>query len=409
MKIPTRARRRAAAATTVALVCSVALVVPQTAEAAAPCSMKVKTSLKRTVNLAGGASMKRYVAHVNDPASTKYDQSAHVILTSLPVGVAPRLTHVALGSRAGTGTMVTSQFPRALAGVNGDFFTQPTIRSKSVTLARGPMVADGVVLRGSHDRMRTVGVTRSGLPFAGPFGIRGWVRLGTDPTMPVNAVNWESLAARGVTIYTPDWSRSSSAPRPAGAAEWVIDASKVIKQVRTSSINAGKLGAGVSDGTRVVAFPPDLAASAGLAKAGDHVSVSVRQTTKTGAALRTALGRGLTLVDNGVAAPLDCASYVTSARPRTVVGWTADGQWRVLTVPGTEFVGVGLRVGGFGIPEVANVAEKLGLVNAYELDGGGSTTLYTRKASTWTRHDLWGVTGGTYERPVTNGLAFLPN
>ena len=79
-----------------------------------------------------------------------------------------------------------------------------------------------------------------------------------------------------------------------------------------------------------------------------------------------------------------------------------------MTVPGTHFDGVGLRLGGFGLSNEAALAKKLGMHYAYELDGGGSTTLYTRsKAGNWTRRDLFGVTGGTYERAVTNGVAFL--
>ena len=40
--------------------------------------------------------------------------------------------------------------------------------------------------------------------------------------------------------------------------------------------------------------------------------------------------------------------------------------------------------------------------------GGGSTSLYTRSsAGKWSRRDLYGVTGGNYERPVTNAVAFV--
>lgn len=58
----------------------------------------------------------------------------------------------------------------------------------------------------------------------------------------------------------------------------------------------------------------------------------------------------------------------------------------------------------------ANIANKLGMVNAYELDGGGSTTLRTRSnAGKWSRRDLYGVNTSVcaYERPMTSGLAFL--
>ena len=113
-----------------------------------------------------------------------------------------------------------------------------------------------------------------------------------------------------------------------------------------------------------------------------------------------------------VAAPLGCKAYAHSkaARPRTFVGWNANGVWRSVTVPGTKFDGVGLRVGGFGLANAANLAKKLGMEYAYELDGGGSTTLWTRNNSgNWTRRDLYGVNTSvcSCERPMTNGLAFL--
>jgi len=387
------------------LVTGLTLVVPH-ANATAPCAMGVTKTLRSSTAFAGGAVMKRYVASVDDPATTKYDQTARVILSVFPTGVSPHLMHVRLGSRVITGDQVQAQYPSALAGINGDFFVEPTIRGKSVKLARGPMIEAGKVIRGNHHRMHVVGVTLRGKPFGGTVSVRGSVKLGTNIALPLKGVNWETVGTGGVTVYTPDWNSTSSTPRPAGAAEWVIDANNAIKQVRTSTLNADKLGASVAVGTRVVAFSSDTKDAAALGKTGNVVALPIRQNTSTGVTLRTAVGRGLSLVENGLAAPLDCASYAQAARPRTIIGWTSTGTWRVVTVPGKEFVGVGLRVGGFGMAQIANIAKRLGLVNAYEIDGGGSTTLYTRSSTTWTRRDLWRVTGGTYERAVPNGLAF---
>jgi cytochrome c1 len=114
----------------------------------------------------------------------------------------------------------------------------------------------------------------------------------------------------------------------------------------------------------------------------------------------------------GVAAPLGCNAYDHSkaARPRTFVGWNAKGHWRSFTVPGKTFDGIGLRTGGFGLANAANIAKSLGMKRAYELDGGGSTTLWTRSRSgRWTRRDLYGVNTSVCacERPMTNGLSFI--
>ncbi len=91
------------------------------------------------------------------------------------------------------------------------------------------------------------------------------------------------------------------------------------------------------------------------------------------------------------------------------MGWNQRGKWRSFTVPGKFFSGQ-FRDGGFGLAAAVTLAKEVGLHNAYELDGGGSTTFYTRStAGKWKRQDLYGLdtTTGTYERPVVTGLAFV--
>jgi hypothetical protein len=229
------------------------------------------------------------------------------------------------------------------------------------------------------------------------------------------AVNWNKIVGRGVNVYTTDWSDAvrtdgkQATPRPAGAVEWVLDSRGKIKTIRSATNNTRQLGAPVAEGTQVLAFADNVGSPE--VPTGTRVKVNVKQAAG-GAQLFTAIGRGFTLVEGGVAGPRGCRSYdvSTDGRPRTVIGWNKYGQWRTVTIPGTHFESDGLRQGGFGLANVANVAKKLGLVNAYEMDGGGSTTLWTRSTSgTWSRRDLFGVDTRvcSCERPVTNGLAFL--
>ncbi len=391
------------------LVAGLVVAAPPAVEAAGPCSLAVSKTLKRSADIAGGATLSRYVASVGSRGTSKYDQRARVIVTRFPDGVVPRLVAVRIGEQAATGVTARAVAPRALAAVNGDFFPESRIRGKNVRLVRGPMVQDGRVVRATVDPMRVVGVTTKGVPFGGRLGVNGTVSVGTEPAVAVMGLNWQSVDPGGVTVYTSDWTRLSSAPRPAGRTEWVLDATDTLVKVRSARAKPERLGSPVAEGTRVVAFAADLARPAARATEGVVVAVSIRQSTRprAGARLQTAVGRGLTLVQDGVAGPRDCDEYLNGARPRTVVGWTRDGLWRAVTVPGTEFVGDGLRVGGFGLAQIANVARRMGLVHAFELDGGGSTTLYTRRATVWSRRDLWGVRGGTYERAVPNGLAFV--
>jgi hypothetical protein len=216
-----------------------------------------------------------------------------------------------------------------------------------------------------------------------------------------------------VTIFTPDWNASTKTPRPAGSAEWVIDGSNHITAVRKPG--AAALGAPVAAGTRVIAFSQHRTAPAAVGKVGDTVKVRMRQSTDTGVKVADAIGRGSVLVDRGVAAPAGCAAYSHSRadRPRTLVGWTQAGTWQTLTVPGKLFADCPptcLRDGGLALANVAGVAARLGFWQAYELDGGGSTTLYTRgSGGKWSRRDLYGLNTktGKYQRPVVNALAFM--
>ncbi|MEO8106548.1 MAG: phosphodiester glycosidase family protein [Actinomycetes bacterium] len=400
---------------------AVAVVPADDADAARPCRVATTTKLDSSQRFASGGILRRYTATATGIPKGGYNQTGKVIMTSYPSGAYPSLINDKVGERQTIGAMVGAQQPQAVGAINGDFFIFPDIRyAKSIEMARGPMVRDGRVLRGTTKRQRVVGVDTNQKPFGGLMAVRGSVQpvLGTAQPVPLVSVNWHNLLSGGVNLYTSQWSNAlrtdgtAYVPRPKGAVEWVLSKRNKIKTIRSSSQNKGQLGDPVQDGTRVLAFSENSALATVGVPVGTKVKVSVKQNTSTGAKLFTAVGRGVPLVEGGVAGPLGCNAYAHSkaARPRTFVGWNGKGYWRSFTVPGSTFDGVGLRTGGFGLANAANIAKKLGMVNAYELDGGGSTTLWTRSNSgSWKRRDLYGVNTSicACERPMTNGLAFL--
>jgi hypothetical protein len=407
-----------------ALAATLLVAVPNQADAARPCHLKgVTTSLDSTQRFADGGILRRYSAHADASRKGGYDQHAKVIMTSYPSGAYPSLINVPVGERKTIGDMAKNQQPQAIGAIDGDFFIFPDIRYKAdIEMARGPMVRDGRVLRGTYKRQRVVGIDTNHNPFGGLLAVRGTIQAQTGTSSPIDirSVNWHHILGGGVNIYTTQWSSAVSGgqattPRPAGAVEWVLNSKSKIKSIRSSTKNTAQLGAPVADGTRVLAFSDNAALGALGVPVGTKVTVRMKQSTDTGVKLFTAVGRGLPVVENGIAGPMGCAVYnqsaeSKSARPRTFVGWNAKGYWRSFTVPGSTFTGIGLRNGGFGLSNAANVAKKLGMTYAYELDGGGSTTLYTRSnAGKWSRRDLYGVDTSVCacERPMTNGLAFL--
>lgn len=420
---PPTAVRTAALLGASALVATLAVAVTpgDQADAARPCRIDTSTSLDSSQRFAGGSILRRYTATAKGAVKGGYDQTAKIIMTSYPDGAYPSLINDKVGQRQVIGDMVKAQQPQALGAINGDFFIFPDIRYASdIEMARGPMIRDGRVIRGTTKRQRVVGIDTDKKPFGGMMAVRGSIQpeLATAAAVPVVAVNWHKIIGGGVNVYTTDWSQAlrtdgkAVVPRPAGAVEWVLSSRNKITAIRSSTKNTGKLGDPVKTGTRVLAFSDNSALATVGVPTGTKVKVNIKQSTDTGVKLFTGVGRGLPLVEGGVAAPLGCNAYDHSkaARPRTFVGWNSKGIWRSFTVPGRAFDGVGLRVGGLGLANAANVAKKLGMVNAYELDGGGSTTLWTRSnAGKWTRRDLYGVDTSVCacERPMTNGLTFL--
>lgn len=411
-----------------AMAAALLVTVPEIADAARACKIEVTTRLDKTTSFEGGGLVKNYYATAKGSAVGQYDHAGNVIMTIFPKGADPALIHRKIGERETIGSMAKSQAPTALGAINGDFFAFADIQYASdIEMARGSMVTNGKIIRGSNKPLRVVGTDSTLLPFGGTLAVRGYAQATTTgaPRLALRSVNWHRLLNGGVNLYTTQWSSlkrpdgKAAYPRPAGAAEWVLNSHNKITAIRTSSLNPTSLGAPVAARSRVLAFSPETAGVADDVVVGTKVKLAVRQQTSSGVKLETAIGRGLALVEAGRPAPLGCRAYAQSsgakaARPRTFVGWDDKGRWRAFTVPGSrveEQNGVLLRTGGLGLANAANVAKKLGMSNAYELDGGGSTALWTRSSTQWTRQDLYGVSNPgrcVCERAMSNGLVFLP-
>ncbi|MEB3327718.1 MAG: phosphodiester glycosidase family protein [Candidatus Sericytochromatia bacterium] len=115
-----------------------------------------------------------------------------------------------------------------------------------------------------------------------------------------------------------------------------------------------------------------------------------------------ALGGGPTLVQGGKVRVLARqqhfrADVAKGRSPRTAVGLTRDDRYLVVTIDGRQ---PGYSVGAT-LSELAGVLRDLGAVEALNLDGGGSTTM-------WLRGRTLGRPSDGHERPVSTALLVLP-
>ncbi|MFZ0325277.1 MAG: phosphodiester glycosidase family protein [Actinomycetes bacterium] len=361
------------------------------------CTMQVSVNLKSTQTYANGVQRNVYSVKVSHNGSS---QSATVQRMVMPVGAKPRLVTMRLGALAQLRSQLDSKKGvRGIAAVNGDFFYGYRIDGQTVYLPRDGAVSHGRVVRASSVGTRVVGFDIHGAPVDSVLGVTGSVTHGSS-VFPVTGINWENVPDAGVGVYTSAWADVTTARRPATSVEWVVKKG-VITVVRTGPA----VGSTVAPRTRVLAFGRNYAGAAKRAKVGSAVKVVTQQVTSNGVPMREAVGRGLALLRGG-AVPFACAPTLNQDRPRTTVGWTASGQWMTLSLPGTGYDRYGLRIGGLGLAQEANVAKALGFSGAVELDGGGSTTAFVRRADkNWDRVD---DADSAYQRQIPNAFVFVP-
>lgn len=104
---------------------------------------------------------------------------------------------------------------------------------------------------------------------------------------------------------------------------------------------------------------------------------------------------------DGMVRPSDPSFYYAWAakrNPRTIAGVDRDGKIILVTADGRGTGSLGLT-----IPESAAVASALGMHDAINLDGGGSTTMYANGQVINTPSDAAG------ERPVGDAILLLPS
>lgn len=112
--------------------------------------------------------------------------------------------------------------------------------------------------------------------------------------------------------------------------------------------------------------------------------------------VQQAIGGGPWLVRNGEVAVdgeaqgFDANSFVNKRHPRTAAGVTAQGKLLLVTVDGRY-----PWSRGASLPEMAAILKQAGAVNAINLDGGGSTSMF--------------VDGGVVNAPSDGRLRWIPN
>ncbi|MFE9609566.1 phosphodiester glycosidase family protein [Streptomyces sp. NPDC006012] len=306
----------------------------------------------------------------------------------------------------------------AVAGVNGDFFNideaqHPDVEATGASV--GPVIAQGRPLKAAVPRGQRFGpALPPGTTTEEVFGVgtdrrarldrlrlAGSVRT-PDGRLPLGGLNQYALPVNSVGAFTAQWGSASRLRATCGtdtdrAAACSKDTYEVtVRGGRVASVSATPGRGTVAAGTTVLVGREAGAQQLRKLSVGERVAVQ-KWLAATGSKTpyRFALGGVPVLRAGRPVAGLDGAT----AAVRTAVG-IADGGRRLLLL---AVDGAPAYRGGLTVAEVADELRALGSVDAFGLDGGGSTTLVTRApgahAVTVRNHPSGGA-----ERPVPNGI-----
>lgn len=290
------------------------------------------------------------------------------------------------GSKMGLGTV--SHLARrsgAIAAVNGGFFSPRTGEPQGTLVLNHNLVSRTMLNRPS------IWFKRDGSAYIKSAKPSASVSLEDGTHMTVNGVN-ELPKHNRVTLYTAHYGRTSRTIPDASRWEYALNESGLV----------------VAEGNGNLAIPAGGYVLSGQGKAYHDLRkwIGLGQEVKVGfgidPAVQHAVGGGPVLVQKGRVHVLTASQrfqgdILRGRAPRTAVGITKDGGYMLVCIDGRR---PGYSVGAT-LAELASTMKELGAVEALNLDGGGSTTLWLRGHVV--NHPADGV-----ERPVSNALLVLP-
>ncbi len=380
------------------------LVIPTAVLTAAPAdarSCKAATGILRTtpdttISLPGGAT-----ARIWDTGDRKRNlDEVRIVAVRIPRGsLIPRAVTSSSLSKAATPKSQAQSSDRAVVVVNGGVFdpSGPSIPVRS-------QIIDGAVRKGTRSVDQGIALYEGTRTAEWTLHKTvGSVVSGAHGSRDVGAVNWQTLAGNGISVYTRSWGASA---HPAGKRTVVVKSGEVSRIVTGRKAGSRRPGSGESfltarDGSGFASW------LAGL-RVGEAVTVRTEQSgVLPFLDKRPSVGKPDSVL--GVSSAMvrygenraGCGSRDEMLRPRSGLMWTATGDLIVAAVAGRP----NAAAGGATAHQWGEYMKQLGAVHAVNLDGGTSTTLLvrTKVGGPLIRLDR---SGGSFQRSVPDALTF---
>ncbi len=276
----------------------------------------------------------------------------------------------------------------AVVAINGDFFS---IYKNDQNFSLGIEVKDGALLQSHINSDMAAGFWDDNALSFSYVDFKALLTMANGEKVPVAHINKPTDYYGSLLVYTPAFNGGESPFLPAGITAITVTDGKVT-------------GKGTSFGGTVLIpekgyilviddnMSPTLYHNVNI---GDELEISLSVSPSL-EGVETAFGGGTLLLKDGEKTPI--THSVSGTHPRSVIGTNADGTViYMLTVDGrkTDSRGVSLEV-------LSDICLEMGMVNAINLDGGGSTALVGK---TLENGELHTINTPTENRKVINALA----
>jgi phosphodiester glycosidase len=316
--------------------------------------------------------------HVTDPAHLNPPAPVSIWLLRLDPRHADIRAALANDEIVDTETVpAMAQRHDALAAVNAGFFLLPSGDPAGIYKLNGQLVSDTRRPRGA------VGIIRDGPISRFIFGrvsasMQLRVSRRSRPDMKVEIAGVDTTRQLGkLMLFTPAYHAHTDTA--AGGLEWVLEGNPL--RVRDRPVPDGKTP--IPRNGFVLSFggsrpPPPLS----TLRPGSRVQLETLYMPLDGAAEDWVAaadivgGAGLLVHDGRLVLDWTVekfnAGFAEARHPRTIIGTHPDGSVWLVTVDGRQPA----LSAGMTLIEVRELVRRLGLTNALNLDGGGSTTMW---------------------------------
>ena len=271
------------------------------------------------------------------------------------IKVEPVLASATLSHKASITAM--AQKNKSIIAVNGAFFLPQT------GCPLGTMMVNKKLYTGPVFNRVSMGIFDDGFKMD-RVKLNAELRCGWN-TIKIDNLNQPRMSVAYTLCYTPDWGQMSPAS-PKNGMQVVVSDGKVISITNQKSpipLNGYVL---VGPASKL----------SGL-KINDKVSLDVK-TLPEWENVNHIISGGPYLVKDGqvfVDIQEEKLLAIGGRNPRTAVGYTKENRLIIITADGREGSSIGMT-----LKELAYYMQKLGCVNAMNLDGGGSTVMYVNGA-----------------------------